>query len=352
MEGDIIRRTMDAIRSEILASPWRGIPAKTIFFGGGTPTFPPVQDLLGVFEAVLDVHPPIDGAEITSEANPGTVDAAKFRAMRQAGFNRISLGAQSFQADELVRLERVHAPDDIERAVGAAREAGFDNLNLDLMFALPGQSDRVWRSNLTRAINLSPEHLSLYCLTLEPNTRFWKLHERGELQLEDDAVQVRQSEATQSIASENGYFQYEISNFCKPGFECQHNLSYWRSEPYAGYGPGAVGCMDGQNVGCQADHGTVRYTNWKHPASYSERVEQHETLAHEFEHLDARTRSNERLMLGLRLSQGVLLDGLDIDPKGLDRSIQAGWLEQSGDSLRLTSEGRHFCSEVTIALMR
>lgn len=352
MDGDIVSRTMNAIRNEILASSWRGLPAKTIFFGGGTPTFPPVQDLISVFEAVLDVHPPISEAEITSEANPGTVDAAKFHIMRQAGFNRISLGAQSFQPDELVRLERVHAPNDIERAVHAAREAGFANLNLDLMFALPGQRDRVWRSNLKRAIALEPEHLSLYCLTLEPNTRFWKLHEQGELQLEDDTVQVRQSEATQAIATENGYFQYEISNFCKPGYECQHNLSYWRSEPYAGYGPGAVGCMDGLNVNSRADMGTVRYTNWKHPATYSQRVEDHETLAFEFEHLDPQTRSNERLMLGLRLTHGVLVDGLDLDLEGLDRSMRAGWVERSGDTLKLTPEGRHFCSEVTVALMR
>ena len=129
----------------------------------------------------MEVHPPIDGCEITSEANPGTVDAQKFSAMVAAGFNRISLGAQSFLDEDLIRLDRIHKASEIERAVGAAREAGFTSLNLDLMFALPSQSRIAWTKNLEKALSLKPEHLSLYCLTIEPNTAFYKKNLRGEL---------------------------------------------------------------------------------------------------------------------------------------------------------------------------
>jgi len=245
MSGDIMERTVRATVREIEASPWAGRPAKTIFFGGGTPTFLAENQLLRIFEAVLQTHPPIEGAEITSEANPGTVDMPKFEAMRKAGFNRISRGAQSFESKDLIRLGRVHSESDIERAFQAARSAGFANINLDLMFALPGQSPRGWHENLRRAIELAPEHLSLYCLTLEPNTAFYKEAQRGELVLPLEEVQVTMYEQCLDELAEAGYGQYEISNFSKPGLECRHNLCYWRAEDYAGYGPGAVGTVEG-----------------------------------------------------------------------------------------------------------
>lgn len=337
MGGEIVQRTVDAIISEIKNSPWTGTPAKTIFFGGGTPTFLSERQLISIFEAVLEVHPPIAGAEITSEANPGTVDADKFKAMRGAGFNRISLGAQSFLNDDLLRLDRIHQAGDIDRAFGAAREAGFDNLNLDLMFALPQQSLRAWRQNLSKALSLQPEHLSLYCLTIEPNTRFYKLHLKGQLELPDDEQQVAMYEECLDETAKSGLQQYEISNFAKPGRECQHNLCYWRGEDYAGYGPGAVGCMDG-----------VRYTNFKHPDRYSQAVETGAPLAFEQESLTPETRKVERIMLGLRLNEG--LPNLDLPPALLRDLEDRGWIKVE-DTVTLTREGRHFCSEVALALI-
>jgi oxygen-independent coproporphyrinogen-3 oxidase len=340
MQGEIVGRTVDAMVAEIRRSPWAGRRAKTIFFGGGTPTYLDEASLLRVFQAVLETHPPLDGAEITSEANPGTVDQAKFAAMRAAGFNRISLGAQSFLDSDLIALERVHKAGDIERAVGAARAAGFDNVNLDLMFALPNQSVHAWRRNLDRALALEPEHLSLYCLTIEPNTAFYKRHLRGQLTLPDDDQQVTMYEECVARTEAAGFRQYEISNFAKPGRECAHNLCYWHAEEYAGYGPGAVGMVEG-----------VRYTNLKHPAGYCEAVEAGKPLPFESEQLGEDTRRTERIMLGLRLNDGLLLDGLEIEPKGVDKLLHRGWVAQEANRLKLTPAGRHFCSEVALELI-
>lgn len=340
MTGEIMDRTAAAIRKQILDSPHRGRPAKTIFFGGGTPTFLPTSLLLPIFEAVLEVHPPLPGAEITSEANPGTADAEKFSAMRKAGFNRLSLGAQSFVDEELIRLERVHKASEINRAVGLARAAGFDNLNLDLMFSLPGQSQFVWERNLRKAISLAPEHLSLYCLTLEENTKFYKRHLKGELNLPEDDEQVAMYETACALATEHGYEQYEISNFAKPHLECTHNLCYWRCEEYAGYGPGAVGRV-----------GTLRSTTLKHPERYCEAVESGLSLGCEEELVDDDLMRMERVMLGLRLSEGLPVEGLALPDGAVSRLRSKGWIEPQVDRLKLTPAGRHWCSEAALALI-
>lgn len=337
MSGEIVDRTVASMIAEVERSPWRGTPAKTIFFGGGTPTFLPTEGLLSLLQAVTDAHPPMSECEITSEANPGTVDSQKFSAMRAAGFNRLSLGAQSFFEDDLVRLGRVHRVGEIERAVTLAKEAGFQNINIDLMFALPGQSVEAWAHNVQRAIALETQHLSLYCLTLEPNTPFYTQSLRGRLVQPDDEVQVEMFDVAHRAATGAGFEHYEISNYCKPGLESRHNLCYWRGESYVGYGPGAVGFMDG-----------VRYTNLKHPVRYSDAVDARQDLSYERESVQGQTRETERIMLGIRLSEGIALDGLP--SRAVQRLVQRGWVEAT-DRLRLTDSGRHFCSEVALELI-
>ncbi len=348
MTGDIMPRTVDAMICELEKSPWRGRRAKTIFFGGGTPTFLSEHDLVRLFEAVLIAHPPIDDAEITSEANPGTVDMPKFRAMKSAGFNRISLGAQSFQDSDLLTLGRVHRSGEIERAVSAAREAGFDNLSLDLMFALPDQSRHAWNANLDRALALNPDHLSLYCLTIEPNTAFYK--KRAELALPDEDTQVEMYDDCLNRLAAEGFEQYEISNFCRLGHQSQHNLCYWNNEEYLGYGPGAVGCVRGAYPGATGAPERTRYTNLKHPDRYCQAIEHGQTLAFEIEPLSAENLELERIMLGLRLNAGFAA-GQTLSAKAVHSSAaRNGWLEVQGDRLRLTASGRHFCSEVALEL--
>lgn len=339
MRGDIVERTMKAILQEVRRSPHAGRPAKSIFFGGGTPTFVPADSLLTLLDAIRSTHPPIDGCEVTSEANPGTADAHKFQSMRRAGFNRLSIGAQSFHEDELAALERIHSPDEILRAFDLAREAGFNNVNLDLMFALPSQTVEGWRRNLEAAINLKPEHLSLYCLTIEPNTRFYRLVRRGMLLLPPDETQREMYDLTLDLTEQAGYHGYEISNFALPGFECRHNLAYWRGEEYIAYGPGAV-----ERVG------DLRWTHIKHPERYCDAVEQRLPLACDSETLGEETLRLERVMLSLRTAEGLPVAS---DDRLLDRAkplIQRGWLEQAEGALRLTREGRHWCDRIVVEL--
>lgn len=350
LSGEIMARTTRAMIQEIKNSPWKGVPAKTIFFGGGTPTFLPIDQLLAIFESVLETHPTTHETEITSEANPGTVDSEKFREMVAAGFNRLSLGAQSFVQDDLVRLERIHQASDIERAFRLAREAGFENVNLDLMFALPHQSIHGWSQNLKKAMELRPDHISLYCLTIEPNTKFFKLRQQGALDLPNDEFQVEMYENCLETCTKNGFSQYEISNFCQPGKECQHNLEYWRRNPYIGYGPGAVGCMDGRNAGESVPIGRFRSTNWKHPEGYCDRIEAGESIIAEFESIDEATARLEQIMLGIRLNAGLPMNGLNLPEHKVTELINRNWIEMSGEVIKLTDEGRHFCTEVALEL--
>jgi len=340
MDGEIVHATAMAIAEEIRKSPWSGRPAKTVFIGGGTPTFLAVEDLIEILNAARETHPFKGDIEVTSEANPGTVDALKFARMREAGFNRISLGAQSFVDAELVRLGRVHRSGEIERAVKLARDAGFENINLDLMFALPGQNQRGWESNLERALELRPNHLSLYCLTLEQNTPFYLQSLRGQLVLPDEDQQVDMYETACRRAEQAGFKQYEISNFAQHGLESQHNLCYWRGQAYAGYGPGAVGFVDG-----------VRYTNVKHPVRYCDLMARAEPLPFETETIDESTRRTEAIMLGIRLTEGIDRATLALDVPTVDKLIGRGWVEEFGERIRLTSAGRHFCSEVALELI-
>lgn len=343
MTGQILEDTAKAMVSEIKATPIKGRPAKTIFFGGGTPTFFTEAQILSIFEAVIETHPPVEDCEITSEANPGTADAAKFKSMRVAGFNRLSMGAQSFVDSDLIRLGRVHKSSEIERAVDLAVSSGFENFNLDLMFALPGQSLAAWRKNLDKAISLGPSHLSLYCLTLEPNTAFYKEHLKGLFVQPGEDLQVEMYDLAVQVTAEHGYGFYEISNFAKPGKECQHNLCYWRGEEYAGYGPGAVGAVTLPGMAKRK-----RSTVLKQPVRYVEALTQGRSTECEVEWLDESDLRLERIMLGIRLAEGVGLH--EVNAPGLEKCGVLGWTEVVGGRVRLTNLGRHYCTEVAIEL--
>ncbi len=350
MAGAIVDAYVDALHLEIERAQYDGEPVVSVFFGGGTPTFLSGEQLVSVLNHLRKRFNIVPNAEITSEANPGSITLEQLCQMHEAGFNRLSLGVQSFDPDELKRMERIHSPDDVVAGVEMARRAGFTNLNLDLIFALPNQTIERWESNLRQAIALQPEHLSLYALMLEPNTRFYHLYQKGLLTLPDEEIQVEMYRLAQSLTRQAGYEQYEISNFAKQTYRCVHNLLYWHNEPYLGFGPGAVSYYRG-----------VRWTNIKHPREYVRRLQDGECLVLESESLQGWAQVAETLMLRLRLLDGV--DLLEMDERFrlpvteqhlplFQRFEAQGWAQVFGTGVRPTDEGLLWHSEMSLQILQ
>ncbi|HFB52336.1 MAG TPA: radical SAM family heme chaperone HemW [Anaerolineae bacterium] len=271
-------------------------PVRTIFIGGGTPTVLAIPQLEQILQACFTAFDILPDAEITSEANPGTVDESYLRKLLSLGVNRLSFGAQSFNPAELQMLGRIHSAESIGQTIAAARRAGARNLNVDLIYGLPNQKLSDWRYTLERAIALGVEHISLYSLTLERGTALRAQVVRGELPPPDSDLAADMYELADALLAEAGFRQYEISNWAKPGFRCEHNLTYWRNQPYLGMGPGAHSFENHRrwwNVRSVPQYiETVAAQNAPHP---------HPALA-DFETIDRRLEMGETMMLGLRLT--------------------------------------------------
>ena len=302
---------------------------ETVFLGGGTPTFTALTELVRLLETLPAAE------EFTVEANPETVTPELARALRGAGVTRVSLGAQSFRPHLLDVLERGAQPDDVLRAFAHLRDAGFDNLSLDLIYGIPGQTVADLEADLADAIALDPEHFSCYELEAKPGTRF--THAWGdELALQAEAMEDY-FERVVSTLTAAGYRWYETANFCRGGLRARHNLGYWLGRDYLGIGMGAVSTIGGE-----------RWRNTPKLARY---------LAGDFdrelEALDDDVRARERLMLGLRLDDPLPLAGLEhaLDPAGLARVEQLGLAERGDGTLTLTERGRFLGGGVTTELL-
>jgi oxygen-independent coproporphyrinogen-3 oxidase len=226
----------------------RRLTAHTIFFGGGTPSLLSPSQFETILDVVRESFDLAPRSEISFEANPGTVTLGSLQDLRQLGFNRLSLGVQSMHPQELHQLERIHDPFNVIEAVSWARRAGFDNLNLDLIFGLPGQTLARWQESLKFTLQFHPEHLSLYALTVEQGTPFGRWAQRGLIPMPDPDAAADMFEWAGEMLEAAGFEQYEISNWARPGRQCQHNLQYWRGQPYLGFGAGAHGCAGGMRV--------------------------------------------------------------------------------------------------------
>ncbi len=269
----------------------------TVFIGGGTPTTLPAEALASLLSRLRKRFPLANDAEISIETNPATLAPGLFERLLEAGANRLSIGVQSFDPEELKTLDRVHSVDEAHQTFPAARQAGFSNLSMDLMFALPGQSAGRFKDHLNTALGKRPEHLSTYNLTIEKNTAFYNLHRRGLLTLPPEEEQLAQYKNTIATLTCAGYEHYEISNFCLPGRECRHNLIYWNNGEYLGLGPGASSYMAG-----------VRFRNGNLPSRYIREVAARGHAVEFEETLPPREAMGETLMLGLRLLKGIAID--------------------------------------------
>ncbi|MFQ5581800.1 MAG: radical SAM family heme chaperone HemW [Mariprofundaceae bacterium] len=271
----------------------------TVFFGGGTPSLAPPALIAAVLDKAVSVFAVETNAEITLEANPGTVDEEHFSGYKAAGVNRLSIGVQSFDDTELKWLERIHNSAEAIHAYEIARKTGFDNVNLDLMYALPDQPLQHWQQRLDTAIRLDPEHLSCYQLTIEPHTRLAADHAASPYLLPDQEVALAFFTATRELLGNHSYAAYEVSNFARAGKHCRHNDGYWLYHDYLGIGAGASGKWD------TPDGGIYRYSNNRSPETYIHKAVTDGTAIHSNENLDTQRAAAEAVWLGLRRIDGI-----------------------------------------------
>jgi len=319
---------VDALLRE-LDSEHDGSPVETIFLGGGTPTYTALPELLRLLRALPATR------ELTVEANPETITPELARELRSAGVNRVSLGAQTFQPHLLRVLERRATPADVERAFRLLRDAGFDNISLDLIYGIPGQTPAELADDLAQATALGPEHISAYELEAKPGTRFTIAH-GAELERQADRMEDY-FERVVATLTDAGYRWYETSNFCRDGKRAEHNLGYWFGRDFLGLGVGAVSTL-----------GDERRRNTPKLARYLQG-----RYDREIELLDGETRARERVMLGLRLDEPLPLAGLRpaLDATGLARAEELGLAVDGGETLELTQRGRFLGGAVTAEIL-
>jgi len=311
---------------------------RSIYFGGGTPTTIPSRQLAGLLTRIQDTFPVGPDIEVTIEAHPATVTSSDLSMLAEAGFNRLSLGAESMAPQDFIPIGRPGTVSETEQAVDNARIAGFSNINLDLMYGLPGQSLASWIRTVESLITLNPTHISCYALTVEDHTKLAQDIAKGLVPAPDETLQLEMETATESVLASAGFSCYEISNYARPGYACRHNLLYWTDGDYLGLGPSAQSYVGGCRFGNIADLNayTVRLQDNQLPVN--ERL----TLSEEEQRRDA-------LIFGLRLLNGVPNSVAAGDPGQRDLLAQLavkGLIVNEGQRIRLTPQGRRFADSV------
>lgn len=272
----------------------------TMFYGGGTPSHLTPPQLIRLKQMVDNRFAIGWDAEVTAECNPNDIDAEKIDALVKLGVNRISLGVQSLNAQKLRNLERDHSADDVAEAIRLARARGIQGVSMDLIFAAPAETLAGWQTDLDAALDLKPDHISTYELTFEKGTQFWNRLRRGELSVSDEEIRADMYEHAIKRLESGGWQQYELSSFAVSGHQCRHNKSYWNGDEYLAFGPGASRFVGGQ-----------RSTNHQSPLTYMKRIEADECPIADVERLTGTAAARERLVVGLRLTEGVDLDLLE-----------------------------------------
>lgn len=316
---------IDAVLLELENAPIE--PVSTIFFGGGTPSLLPPHDLGRVITEIRERHSLTENCEITLEANPDSVDAEKLQHLRSAGFNRISFGMQSSAAHVLKVLDRTHNPANVQRAVDAARAAGFSSISVDLIYGTPGESLEDWRATVEAALMLDIDHISAYALIIESGTKLAAQIKRGEVAPPQDDLMADMYTLADQMFTAAGFEWYELSNWAKPGHECRHNIAYWRSANWWGLGPGAHSHINGK-----------RFWNTKHPTTYKKALFDGATPIAESEILTPEQKRDEELMLTIRLREGIYPQ--PSTAVALEKFRDSGHFVKVSDKYVLTLHGR------------
>jgi oxygen-independent coproporphyrinogen-3 oxidase len=350
-EGEYVEAVLREL--ELYREPIEGVPLTSIFFGGGTPSLFSAEGIGRIVSRILDITSPLDSLEVSLEVNPKTADLEKLRDLRTVGVNRVSVGVQSFSERKLRLLGRINSPDDSRRILEDVVRSGFNDFNLDLIYGVPFETLDEWERDLDSAIRFDATHISAYCLTIEEGTEFWTLYSEGRLPLPDEDTLTEMVSFTSDFLEGAGYGQYEISNFARRGFECRHNLLYWRGDDYLGLGAGAhshLSLSDGSIWG-------TRWANIKSPALYMKAVNEGKRPLAFTEVLSREEALEDRVLMGLRLREGIdllsLRDRFGVKPRPdrLDFLLDGGFIELRGDSIQLTKKGVLLSDELILKVL-
>jgi oxygen-independent coproporphyrinogen-3 oxidase len=339
-------RFVAALRREILAARREPpLPADTVYFGGGTPSLLEPEEVEGILGACREAFAPAQDAEITLEANPEDLSPARARGFREAGVTRLSLGAQSFRENALRLMMRPHDAEQNEKAFSAARRAGFESINVDLICGLPGETAASWSGALRRTLSLKPDHISLYVLELHERTYLGRKVARGDTLPPADEATAGMYEAAAAALEAEKFEHYEISNFALPGHASRHNLKYWSDGPYLGFGPAAHSYAEGK-----------RWANAAHIGKYLDAVEHGRSPALPSEVISRERLAAERIILGMRKLSGHALSPDDSSylegrTREMKRFFTAGLVERKNGLVRLTRKGLLVSNEVFAALL-
>ena len=319
----------------------------TIFIGGGTPSLMTPYQLENLIKALDKKFELTHVSEFTLETNPGEAPLERLKSFRALGVNRISIGVQSLQPSLLKFLTRIHDPKNAFKTFDNARQAGFENINCDLIFGIPNQTIKIWESDLRRILDLGPEHMSCYSLIVEKGTQLYQYVKRGKVKMPNDDQSAAYYRSTQSTMADYGYRQYEISNWSKPKLECNHNFHYWEIDPYLAFGPSAHG-FDGKS----------RFSNINDLDSYINKLVKGDSPLQHIEKLTRKNYTNELIGFGLRINKGINLENISnefkykFNQRIVDIKYKWGkYLIQEGNRLRLTEEGYAFADAIAADLL-
>ena len=319
---------IDAVLKELEAAPLDEVP--TIFFGGGTPSLLPADDLGRVIAGIKSRNGLTPDCEITLEANPDSVTAQKLKSYIEVGFNRISFGMQSAKPHVLAALDRTHNPENVKKAVDMARAAGFKSISVDLIYGTPSESLDDWRDTVTAALSLDIDHISAYALIVETGTKLAAQIKRGDLTMPDDDLMADMYLLVDQLCEAKGFSWYELSNWSKPGHECRHNIAYWENKNWWGLGPGAHSHIDGK-----------RFWNIKHPTAYKQRLFEQISPVQAVEDLTNEQIEVESIMLGIRMRQGLSLARLsNVQIESLRKFSLDDYVNMGEKQVVLTPKGR------------
>ncbi|MBC2243614.1 oxygen-independent coproporphyrinogen III oxidase [Listeria booriae] len=346
LEGQPVDEYVDLLikEMEMVTKRHTMSPVETVFVGGGTPTTLTEAQLAKLCSAISRLFPMTENAEFSFEANPGDLSISKLQVMKDHGVNRLSMGVQSFNNELLKKIGRIHTVDDVYQSVNNAKQVGFENVSIDLIFSLPGQTEADFEDTLTKALDLDLPHYSAYSLIIEPKTIFYNLMQKGKLILPGEDAEANMYEKLMSTMEKHGRKQYEISNFAKPGYESRHNIVYWSNEHYFGFGAGAHGYI-----------GETRYANYGPLKKYMQPLQNGDLPTFQQKELSLKEKMEEEMFLGLRKVAGVdkahfqAKFGQSLDAtfaNAIDKTIEKGWLESTPERVRLTRRGRFLGNNV------